>query len=88
MGNTWSRDGEMQECNLQAYHGSCKLSDVQDSHRGFLKKKTSSDSNAQIDKTFNLAAGTEVVPLLERSPSLPALEGCYHGKHQGRTFQM
>ena len=43
----------------------------------FQKYPAPSGSNTQLEKTFNLATGTEVAPLLERrNPSPPALGGC------------
>lgn len=42
--------------------------------RSIQKNPALSDSNTQLEKTFNLATGTEVAPLLERrNPSLQAL---------------
>lgn len=71
---------------LTAALASCQMSRIHT--EVFKKKKAPSGSNSQLDKILNLAAGTEVVPWLERSPSSPAGGGCYRGKHQRRRFQM
>lgn len=68
----------MPKYKVQAYCGSCEPSGTQDSHRyvpqRFSESPAPSDSNAELEKTFNLAAGTDVAPLLARgNPSSPAL---------------
>lgn len=70
-GNTWSRDGEMQECDVQAYYGSCKLSDVQDSHRGFFKKKKKLLQAATVNliKPWTWLLGLKLSPGLREVPA-------------------